>query len=352
MSRYFTKSLAALKPYTPGEQPRDQRYIKLNTNESPFAPSPRVVAAITGQEVEKLRLYSDPACRDLIAAIAARNGIRPEQVTVGNGSDEVLAFALRAFCDGDTPLAYSDITYGCYGVWCGLLGIPSRVIPLREDYTVDVSRYRALGATIMITNPNAPTGLALQPEEVEEILRANPGNVVIVDEAYVDFGARSCLPLIEKYENLLVVQTLSKSRNLAGARLGFAMGNPELIGDLNRIKFSFNPYNVNRLTSLAGIASMEDEEYFTDCTRKIQENRAWTTQKLREMGFTLTDSLTNFLFAQSSRIEGGQLCRALKEKGILVRHFEGERTGNRLRITVGSRQEMEALIEALKQLGA
>ncbi len=352
MSQYFTKSLAALEPYTPGEQPRDQQYIKLNTNESPFAASPRVVAAITGQEVEKLRLYSDPACRDLIAAIAARNRIRPEQVMVGNGSDEVLAFALRAFCDGDTPLAYSDITYGCYKVWCSLMGIPSKVIPLQEDYTVDIGQYKSLGATIMLTNPNAPTGLALTPGQVEEVLKANPDHVVIVDEAYVDFGAESCLPLIDKYPNLLVVQTFSKSRNLAGARLGFAMGDPELIADLNRIKFSFNPYNVNRLTSLAGIAAMEDEEYFASCTGKIRENRAWTAQKLREMDFTLTDSLTNFLFAQSSRIEGGALAKALRQKGILVRHFEGERVSNRLRITIGSRPEMEALIEALKQLGA
>ncbi|MBQ5755480.1 MAG: histidinol-phosphate transaminase [Oscillospiraceae bacterium] len=352
MSRYFTKSLSALDPYTPGEQPQDQQYIKLNTNESPFPASPKAVAAITGQEVEKLRLYSDPACKDLIEAIAARNGISPRQVMVGNGSDEVLAFALRAFCDEDTPLAFSDITYGCYKVWCGLFGLPTRIIPLGEDFTVPLEAYSDLGCTIMLTNPNAPTGLCLTVEQIEQVVRANPGNVVIVDEAYIDFGGESCLPLIEKYDNLLVVQTYSKSRNLAGARLGFAMGCPALIEDLNRIKFSFNPYNVNRLTCLAGAAAMEDEAYFKQCTDTIKENREWTAKQLREMGFELTDSKTNFLFARSSRMGGEELYLALKKKGILVRHFNSPRIADRLRITVGSRSEMEALVAALKELGA
>ena len=352
MSKFFTKSLSGLDPYTPGEQPQDQPYIKLNTNESPFPASPRAVAAITGEEVEKLRLYSDPACKKLIEAIAARYGVQPAQVTVGNGSDESLAFALRAFCDSDTPLAYSDITYGCYRVWCGLMNLPSKILPLREDFSVDVEQYRGLNATVMLTNPNAPTGLALSLPQVEEILRANPNNVVIVDEAYVDFGAESCVQLLPKYDNLLVVQTCSKSRNLAGARLGYALGSPELIADLNRIKFSFNPYNVNRLTTLAGIAAMEDETYFQQCTAQIVENRQWTAEQLRELGFTLTESKSNFLFAESSRIEGGELYRALKARGILVRHFDAPRISNRLRITIGSREQMEALVRALRELNA
>ena len=351
MSRFFTKSLSALDPYTPGEQPQDQQYIKLNTNESPFAASPKAVAAITGAEVEKLRLYSDPACKDLVEAIAARNGISPAQVMVGNGSDEVLAFALRAF-DKDTPLAFSDITYGCYKVWCGLFDLPVKIIPLKEDFTLDREQYKGLGCTIMLTNPNAPTGLCLTVEEIEQVVKANPANVVIVDEAYIDFGGESCLPLVEKYSNLLVVQTYSKSRNLAGARLGFAMGCPELIKDLNRIKFSFNPYNVNRLTCLAGIAAMEDEAYFKQCTDTIRENRAWTADRLKEMGFELTESKTNFLFAKSSRMGGEELYLALKKKGILVRHFASPRIADRLRITIGSRSEMEALVAALKELGA
>ena len=352
MSRFFTESLKALQPYVPGEQPQDMQYIKLNTNESPFPASPKAVAAINGEEVSRLYLYSDPDCKALIAAIAKRYGLQPEQVTVGNGSDEVLWFALRAFCDENTPLAYNDITYGCYKTWCSMLNVPSKILPLQEDYSVDLSLYRGLDSTIMITNPNAPTGLCLSTAQIEEVLQQNPHHVVIVDEAYVDFGGESCVGLIDKYDNLLVVQTCSKSRSLAGARLGFAMGNAELISDLNRIKFSFNPYNVNRLTCLAGIAAMEDEEYFQNCTRTVAQTREKTAAALKTMGFTLTDSKANFLFAESSRIPGGELYRKLKEKGILVRHFDKPRLENRLRITVGSEQQMEALLTALKELGA
>lgn len=352
MSRFFTESLKALQPYVPGEQPQDMQYIKLNTNESPFPASPKAVAAINGEEVSRLYLYSDPDCKALIAAIAKRYGLQPEQVTVGNGSDEVLWFALRAFCDENTPLAYNDITYGCYKTWCSMLNVPSKILPLQEDYSVDLSLYRGLDSTIMIANPNAPTGLCLTVQEIEGILQENPDHVVIVDEAYVDFGGQSCVGLIDKYENLLVVQTCSKSRSLAGARLGFAMGNAELISDLNRIKFSFNPYNVNRLTCLAGIAAMEDEDYFQTCTQTVAQTREKTAAALKTMGFTLTDSKANFLFAESSRIPGGVLYRKLKEKGILVRHFDKPRLENRLRITVGSEQQMEALLTALKELGA
>ena len=352
MSRFFTESLKALQPYVPGEQPQDMQYIKLNTNESPFPASPKAVAAINGEEVSRLYLYSDPDCKALIAAIAKRYGLQPEQVTVGNGSDEVLWFALRAFCDENTPLAYNDITYGCYKTWCSMLNVPSKILPLQEDYSVDLSLYRGLDSTIMITNPNAPTGLCLSTAQIEEVLQQNPDHVVIVDEAYVDFGGESCVGLIDKYDNLLVVQTCSKSRSLAGARLGFAMGNAELISDLNRIKFSFNPYNVNRLTCLAGIAAMEDEEYFQTCTQTVARTREKTAAALKTMGFTLTDSKANFLFAESSRIPGGELYRKLKEKGILVRHFDKPRLENRLRITVGSEEQMEALLTALKELGA
>lgn len=352
MSRFFTESLKALQPYVPGEQPQDMQYIKLNTNESPFPASPKAVAAINGEEVSRLYLYSDPDCKALIAAIAKRYGLQPEQVTVGNGSDEVLWFALRAFCDENTPLAYNDITYGCYKTWCSMLNVPSKILPLQEDYSVDLSLYRGLDSTIMITNPNAPTGLCLTVQEIEAVVQQNPDHVVIVDEAYVDFGGESCVGLIDKYDNLLVVQTCSKSRSLAGARLGFAMSNAELIADLNRIKFSFNPYNVNRLTCLAGIAAMEDEEYFQNCTQTVAQTREKTAAALKTMGFTLTDSKANFLFAESSRIPGGELYRKLKEKGILVRHFDKPRLENRLRITVGSEQQMEALLNALKELGA
>ena len=352
MSRFFTKTLSALQPYTPGEQPQDMQYIKLNTNESPFPPAPGVLDAVSSEEVSKLYLYSDPDCKALTEAIAKRFGLQPEQVTVGNGSDEVLWFALRAFCDEQIPLAYSDITYGCYKTWCSMLNVPSRIILLQEDYSVDIRQYNGLNCTVMITNPNAPTGLCLPLSEIETVLQANPDNVVIVDEAYVDFGGESAVSLIEKYDNLLVVQTCSKSRSLAGARLGFAMGNPDLIADLNRIKFSFNPYNVNRLTCLAGIAAMEDEDYFRACTEAVAATRERVAAELREMGFALTESKANFLFAESSRIPGGELYRKLKEKGILVRHFDKPRLENRLRITVGSDRQMDALLTALRELGA
>ena len=248
MSRFLSPTLEAVTPYTPGEQPQDQQYIKLNTNESPYLPSPAVVGAVSEAEVEKLRLYSDPACAELLRAAAAHFELQPEQIMPGNGSDENLFFALRAFCDENHPLAYADITYGCYGVWCGLMHIPSHIIPLKEDFTLDPADYYGLNETIVIANPNAPTGLALPRSAIEEILKSNPNHVVIVDEAYVDFGGESCVPLINNYENLLVVQTFSKSRQLAGARLGLAMGNAKLIADLNRVKFSLNPYNINRLT--------------------------------------------------------------------------------------------------------
>ena len=352
MSRFFTESLKALQPYVPGEQPQDMQYIKLNTNESPFPPAPGVLDAIVAEEVSKLYLYSDPDCKALVQAVAERYGLRPEQVTVGNGSDEVLWFALRAFCDEQTPLAYSDITYGCYKTWCSMLNVPSKILPLQDDYSIDLTLYPRLNATVMITNPNAPTGICLPLTAIEKVLQANPDNVVIVDEAYVDFGGESAVSLIERYENLLVVQTCSKSRSLAGARLGFAMGNPELIADLNRIKFSFNPYNVNRLTCLAGIAAMEDEEYFRACTGAVAATRDRVAAELKEMGFALTDSKANFLFAESSRIPGGELYRKLKEKGILVRYFDKPRLENRLRITVGSDRQMDALLAALRELGA
>lgn len=352
MSRFFTESLSALQPYVPGEQPQDMQYIKLNTNESPFPPAPGVIQAISSAEVERLYLYSDPDCKALIESVARRFSLRSEQVTVGNGSDEVLWFALRAFCDEKTPLAYNDITYGCYKTWCGLLNVPSKILPLKDDYAIDLSLYDNLQATVMVTNPNAPTGICLNLGQIEGILRANPDNVVIVDEAYVDFGGKSAVSLIDQYDNLLVVQTCSKSRSLAGARLGFAMGNPELIADLNRIKFSFNPYNVNRLTCLAGIAAMEDEAYFNRCTKAVASTRDRIAEALKQMGFTVTDSKANFLFVESSRIPGKELYLKLKERGILVRHFDKPRLENRLRITVGSDQQMDALLTALRQLGA
>ena len=350
MSRFLSRTLAAVTPYTPGEQPQDQQYIKLNTNESPYLPSPAVIAAVSEHEVEKLRLYSDPACADLLKAAAAHFGLQPEQIMPGNGSDENLFFALRAFCDADHPLAYADITYGCYGVWCGLMHIPSHIIPLKEDFTLDPKDYYGLNQTIVLANPNAPTGIALPRAEIEGILKANPNNVVIVDEAYVDFGGESCVPLIDQYENLLVVQTFSKSRQLAGARLGLAMGNAKLIADLNRVKFSLNPYNINRLTLKAGQAALEDTAYFDKTRAAIMDTRAWTMQQLTDRGFTVLDSRANFVFASTERINGGVLYKKLKENGILVRHFDAPRIENWLRITIGTPEQMQALMDAVDKI--
>ena len=350
MSRYLTPTLAGLSPYTPGEQPQDQQYIKLNTNESPYPPSPAVVAAVNAAEVEKLRLYSDPACAQLLAAAAEYHGLSPDEIMPGNGSDENLFFALRAFCDEQHPLAYADVTYGCYSVWCNLMHIPSHILPLEEDFSIDPAKYYGLNETIVIANPNAPTGLALPRSAIEGILKANPNNVVIVDEAYVDFGGESCVPLIHQYDNLLVVQTFSKSRQLAGARLGLAMGNAALIADLNRVKFSLNPYNINRLTLKAGEAALKDTAYFDATRQKIMDTRAWTAKELANRGFSLTDSRSNFLFARTDRMEGGALYRALKEKGILVRHFDSPRIVDYLRITIGTQAQMEALIKALDEI--
>ena len=350
MSKFLSPTLTAVTPYTPGEQPQDQQYIKLNTNESPYLPSPAVIAAVSEHEVEKLRLYSDPACADLLKAAAAHFGLQPEQIMPGNGSDENLFFALRAFCDADHPLAYADITYGCYGVWCGLMHIPSHIIPLKEDFTLDPKDYYGLNQTIVLANPNAPTGIALPQAEIEGILKANPNNVVIVDEAYVDFGGESCVPLIDQYENLLVVQTFSKSRQLAGARLGLAMGNAKLIADLNRVKFSLNPYNINRLTLKAGQAALEDTAYFEKTRAAIMDTRAWTMQQLTDRGFTVLDSRANFVFASTERINGGALYKKLKKNGILVRHFDAPRIDNWLRITIGTPEQMQALMDAVDKI--
>ena len=350
MSRFLSPTLAAVTPYTPGEQPQDQQYIKLNTNESPYLPSPAVIAAVSEHEVEKLRLYSDPACADLLKAAAAHFGLQPEQIMPGNGSDENLFFALRAFCDADHPLAYADITYGCYGVWCGLMHIPSHIIPLKEDFTLDPKDYYGLNQTIVLANPNAPTGIALPRAEIEGILKANPNNVVIVDEAYVDFGGESCVPLIDQYENLLVVQTFSKSRSMAGARLGYAIGDASLIQDLETIKFSTNPFNVNQLTMKAGAAALAEQGYYDENCKKIMETRDYTTRELEKLGFSVLPSKTNFIFAKKPGLAGAALYQGLKERGVLVRYFDKDRIRDYNRITIGTREQMDILLEKVREL--
>ena len=349
MSRFFSPTLSSLEPSTPGEQPQDRSYVKLNTNESPYPPAPAVLEAIQ-KETGRLQLYPDPACAALRQKAADWYGLEPDQIMAGNGSDENLFFALRAFCDENHPLAHADITYGCYTVWCGLLHIPEDIIPLEGDFSLDPLKYHGRNETIVIANPNAPTGLALTPAEIGAIADANPDNVVIVDEAYVDFGAESCVPLIAGHDNLLVVQTFSKSRQMAGARLGLTMGNRELIADLERVRASINPYNINRMTLAAGIAALESTGYFNETRHQIMETRAWTAGELARRGFELTQSQTNFLFARTDRMEGGALYRALREKGVLVRHFSAPRISDWLRITVGTTEQMETLLNKLDEI--
>ena len=350
MSRFLSKEAGRLAPYTPGEQPQDQQYVKLNTNESPFPPSPKVLEALSQAEISKLNLYSDPTCGQLVKAIAKRYGLQPENVITGNGSDEILAFAFRAFCGEGRGLAYADITYGFYKSQVALFGLDAKVIPLREDFTLNVDDYMDFPGTIVIANPNAPTGMTVAREDIQRLLEADPGRVVIVDEAYVDFGAESCVPLIYRCDNLLVVQTMSKSRSLAGGRVGFALGSPELIAALNRVKYSFNPYNVNRLSIVAGAAAVEDEPYFQACTNAIRNNRAWTVRELEELGFSILPSQANFIFAKSDKIPGGELYRKLKENGILVRWFDADRIRDYVRITIGSLEQMTALVDEIARL--
>lgn len=349
MSRFFSDKYSALTPYTPGEQPQDRRYIKLNTNESPYPPSP-VAVRLAREEAGSCMLYSDPQCRSLRVAAAEYFDIGEDAVVFGNGSDEVLNFAFSAFCDDRCPAVFPDISYGFYPVFAEQCGVPFRTVPLREDYSIAPQDYFAAGGTIFIANPNAPTGIALGLDAIEAIVRENPNNVVVIDEAYVDFGAQSAVPLTKRYDNLLVVQTFSKSRSLAGARLGFGIGSPELIRDLETLRYSVNPYNINRMTMAAGVGALADRDYFDVCRSRVIATRERVSEALGRLGFNVLPSSANFLFASSSAVGGAELYAALKERGILVRHFGAPRLDNWNRITVGSEQEMDALLDAIADI--
>ena len=349
MSAFFSEKYKALTPYTPGEQPKERKFIKLNTNESPFPPSEKA-QEYAAKAAENLQLYSDPTCAKLTAKVAEVLGVEADEVLLTNGSDEILNFAFMAFCDEKTPAAFADITYGFYKVFAALNGVPYVEIPLKEDFSIDPTEYYNLGKTVFIANPNAPSGIALSRDTIEEIIKQNPNNVVVVDEAYVDFGAESCVPLIHKYKNLLVTQTFSKSRSMAGARLGFGVACKELIADLNTIKYSTNPYNVNSMTLAAGLGTMEDEAYTQINCQTVQENRAYLAAELDKMGFVQTPSMANFIFAKHPLVSGERIYTALREKGILVRHFTAPRIAEYNRITIGAREEMEALVKALLEI--
>ena len=348
MSRFMASRYRSLEAYTPGEQPTDMKYIKLNTNESPFPPSPGVIRAISSERVEELRLYSDPTATLLRERLATLFGVGKNNVFVSNGSDDILNFSFMAF--GEGGVAFPEISYGFYPVYANLHGLDARQIPLTEDFRIDPEDYHNVGRAVVIANPNAPTGIALSKGEIEGIVKNNPDHVVVIDEAYVDFGAESVVDLTEKYENLLVVRTFSKSYSLAGARLGFAIGNEALIADLEKIKYSTNPYNVNRLTLLAGVAAVEENDYYMQNCRKIEQNRAFTVEELKALGFSVLPSSANFIFAKTDRIGGETLYRALKARGILIRHFSRDEIKDYNRITIGAREEMQALVNAVREI--
>ena len=343
MSRFFSEKYAELEAYVPGEQPKDQQYIKLNTNENAFPPHPAIAQAAEKAALE-LHLYPDPECMELRKALAEKTGLSADELIMVNGSDDILNFAFMAFCDRHIPAVFPDITYGFYSVFAQLNQVPYREIPLKEDLTVRVDDYLQAAGTIFIANPNAPTGIALSREQIEVILRANPYNIVVVDEAYVDFGAESCIPLIAEYDNLLVTQTFSKSRSMAGARLGFGAANPEIIRDLETIRYSTNPYNIDRMTLAAGTACLEHDEYNRENCRKIIRTREKTRKAMEKLGFEVTESKANFLFARHPEISGEELYRKLKERGILIRHFSAERIRDYNRISIGTDEQMEVLI--------
>lgn len=350
MNRYWSPIVADLEPYVPGEQPQDQRYIKLNTNESPYPPSPAVARALQAYDCENLRRYPDPESTRLVTALADYYGLAPQQVFVGNGSDEVLAHAFHGLMQKPAPLLFPDISYSFYPVYCGLYRIAFETVALDASLRIDVDDYRSANGGIVIANPNAPTGIALPIGDIRKLLERNRDVVVIVDEAYVDFGAESALALLPEFDNLLVVQTFSKSRNLAGLRLGAAFGDAQLIEALRRVKNSFNSYPIDSLASACAVASLEDEDYFRQCRERIIASRSRLAGELAGLGFEVYPSSANFVLARHRERSGQSLYRDLKSAGILVRYFDKPRIDDCLRITVGSDAECDALLAALNPL--
>lgn len=347
MSRFFQKKIT---PYVPGEQPSDMdRYIKLNTNESPYPPSPAALAW-AAEHTRSANLYCDPDCRALREKLAEACDLSPEELLPVNGSDEILNFAFMAFCGKDHGALFPDITYGFYPVFAELNDVPYEKIPLREDFKLGVEDYLGRKGTVFIANPNAPTGLCLPVSEIERVAASDPDRVVVVDEAYVDFGGESCLPLVRKYDNLLVTQTFSKSRSMAGARLGFGAGCRALIEDLTAIKYSTNPYNVNSMTQALALGTLMDADYTKKNCAAIIRTREYTAAELRRRGFEVLESAANFLFARTGAMDGGALYRALKEKGVLVRHFAKTRIADYNRITIGTKEQMDAFLRAVDEI--
>ncbi len=347
MSKFLRECYDSLVPYTPGEQLNDKKYIKLNTNESPYPPSPKVKDVLSGEVIDNLKLYSDPELKVLKDAIADHFDLKRENVFCGNGSDDVIAFSIMAFCGNGGELCCPDITYSFYPVYCDLFKANLIQKPLKDDFTIDVNDYIGINKNIIIANPNAPTGLVLSVNEIEKIVASNPDNIVIIDEAYVDFCSETCVGLLKKYNNLIVTQTFSKSRSLAGLRLGFALASEEIIADLEKIKYSFNPYNINTLGVTAGAAAIDDDDYYRECNRKTVAIREKTKLMLKDCGFECLDSQSNFIFAKHNKIPAEQLYLKLKEQGILIRYFNKPRISEYVRITVGDDWQMELFVSAV-----
>lgn len=344
----MTDRFRSMDSYVPGEQPRDMEYIKLNTNESPYPPSDRVIEAVNSGEAADLRLYPDPECKYLKKALADNFAVKPENIFVSNGSDDILNFAFMAF--SSKGICFPDISYGFYEVFAKLHGADFEKIPLKDDFTIDFRDYMSKNTMIAIANPNAPTGIAMGLDEIERIAASNPDSVVLIDEAYVDFGAESAAKLLDKYDNLLVVQTFSKSRSLAGGRVGFAIADEAIIADLEKIKYSTNPYSINRLSLIAATEAVLSKEYYLDKCAEIAKTRELASNRLRAMGFEVLESKANFIFAKKEGISGEHIYSKLREMGILVRHFSQERIKDYNRITVGTPEQMEALVNAMEKI--
>ena len=352
MSEYWSDGIAEIEPYIPGEQPRDQKYVKLNTNENPYPPSPKVLEAIRVAADSSLRLYPDPTCEILRTAIGAHFSIPKTRVFLGNGSDEVLAFAFAAFLDHAEPLLRPDISYSFYPVYSQFFKLKSKAIPVQSDFSIPVDAFLVPNGGIVIANPNAPTGKFLQLNQIRRLLDYNLARkrVVIVDEAYVDFGGESAAPLVAEYPNLLVVHTLSKSRSLAGLRIGFALGQEELIEGLERIKSSINSYTLDRLALAGATAAFEDEPYYRETRRKVMATRAWAAERLEALGFSVLPSAANFVFISHRSVSAERIYSELKAKGVLVRYFRKPRIDNYLRVSIGTDEEMKILLEKLSEI--
>jgi histidinol-phosphate aminotransferase len=346
----WEKNIRKVIPYVPGEQPQTMGMIKLNTNENPYPPAPKVKEILEGFQAERFKLYPDPTEKALISRLADYYQVKEEQVFAGIGSDDVLAMAFLTFFNGKEPILFPDITYSFYDVWADLFGITYHRVPLTEDFRLDPNDYKRINGGIIFPNPNAPTGIYEDLSIIEQILKENQESIVIIDEAYIDFAGSSAVELIDTYENLVVVQTFSKSRSMAGVRIGFAIGNAELISYLNNAKNSFNSYTLNELSMNLGVAALEDREYFEDTVKKIIETREWTKHRLTELGFSFPNSRGNFIFAKHDTLSAEEIYMKLREKNIFVRYFKKNRIDQYLRITIGTQEEMVSFIKALKDI--